>query len=604
MIQKTLRQQLSRLSIALVLLGPAMLSLQSAQAATRKVPPASQDLPTDRLIIKYRTGVPGAEANASLQQRTALYRTAQDVAARNGLPKGLQFERSISAGTSHLVRLERRVSRDQLQRVMQDLKASDPNIEYVEPDAIMQAQLVPNDNSVSSQWSLHPPHDWGIDVFGAWDMGVTGKGIVVAVVDSGYQPHADLPPFLPGVDLVSDVWRANDGDGRDMNALDPGNAVLAGQCGTNSPVADTPSTWHGLGMAGIIAAKTNNGFGMAGIAHGARILPVRATGRCGGYLSDVADGIIWAAGGTVAGVSANTLYPANVINLSISFTGACSATLQNAINFARSRSAVVVTAAGNQYANAATRSPGNCVGVINVAASDHDGELAYYSNYGPSITITAPGGDVSETESYGLLSTTRSAAGSDAFNNTDGTSNAAAVVSGVLALMLEGNPTMSTEDIVAALRKTTHETLDYCQELGCGMGLINANDAVRGVRSPPYYVETEPNDSVARASQTVTAPGILQGTMGTSTDWDFFRVSVGAGKTLKATLQPNANSDYDLYVYSDPMTLVGYSANASGMSDYVFVPNTSSTAKTYYVGVRYYSGTFGPNGSYKLFLQQ
>jgi len=120
-------------------------------------------------------------------------------------------------------------------------------------------------------------------------------------------------------------------------------------------------------LAGTIAAVGNNATGITGVAFGAKVLPVRVLGRCGGYTSDIADAIIWASGGTVAGVPANA-NPARVINMSLGGSGACDTTTQNAINSARSRGTVVVVAAGNSNANAAQFSPASCAGVITVAA--------------------------------------------------------------------------------------------------------------------------------------------------------------------------------------------------------------------------------------------
>jgi serine protease len=100
-------------------------------------------------------------------------------------------------------------------------------------------------------------------------------------------------------------------------------------------------------VAGTIAAKTNNGTGVAGVAFNAKIVPVRVLGKCGGYTSDIADAIIWASGGTVAGVPPMPTQ-ARVINMSLGGGGACDITTQNAINSARSRGTVVVVAAGNE----------------------------------------------------------------------------------------------------------------------------------------------------------------------------------------------------------------------------------------------------------------
>ena len=145
-------------------------------------------------------------------------------------------------------------------------------------------------------------------------------------------------------------------------------------------------------VAGTIAATTNNGIGVAGVAYDAKIVPVRVLGKCGGRLSDIADGIYWAAGGSVRGVPANQ-NPAQVINMSLGGRGDCDGIYQEAINFARSQGTTVVVAAGNSNDNAANYRPSNCAGVVNVAASNINAAKANYSNYGSVVDVTAPGGE-------------------------------------------------------------------------------------------------------------------------------------------------------------------------------------------------------------------
>ena len=126
----------------------------------------------------------------------------------------------------------------------------------------------------------------------------------MAVVDTGVRPHADLKAnLLAGYDFITDSAIAGDGNGRDADASDPGDFTTAGQCGSGAPA--TPSSWHGTHVAGIVAAAANNASGVAGLAFGAKVLPLRVLGRCGGYTSDIADAISWAAGNAVTGVPAN-----------------------------------------------------------------------------------------------------------------------------------------------------------------------------------------------------------------------------------------------------------------------------------------------------------
>ena len=156
------------------------------------------------------------------------------------------------------------------------------------------------------------------------------------------------------------------------------------------------SSWHGTHTAGTIGAASNNGVGVAGVNWNSKILPVRVLGKCGGYTSDIADGMRWAAGLSVSGVPANA-NPAKVLNLSLGGYGACDATYQNAVNAIVAAGTTIVVSAGNSNADAVNYRPGNCTGVITVAATNRDGGRAYYSNYGSTVEISAPGGETDVT---------------------------------------------------------------------------------------------------------------------------------------------------------------------------------------------------------------
>jgi serine protease len=165
---------------------------------------------------------------------------------------------------------------------------------------MMRKVFTPNDTRYNEQWHYFEAAG-GINAPAAWDKS-TGSGVVVGVVDTGYRPHADLAAnILPGYDFISDTFVANDGNGRDSSALDPGDWINPGECGPGDPAAFEASSWHGTHVSGTIAALTNNSNGVAGIAFNARVVPARVLGKCGGFTSDIADAIIWASGGTVAG---------------------------------------------------------------------------------------------------------------------------------------------------------------------------------------------------------------------------------------------------------------------------------------------------------------
>src|SRR5690606_18508578 len=124
---------------------------------------------------------------------------------------------------------------------------------------------------------------------------------------------------------------------------------------------------------------TNNAKGIAGVAYGAKVVPIRVLGKCGGSVSDIVDAMEWASGGSVSGVPTNA-NPAEVISMSLGGGGACGS-FQTAVNHARSRGTVVIVAAGNENQNVANSSPANCSGVIAVAATTPSGSRASYSNY-------------------------------------------------------------------------------------------------------------------------------------------------------------------------------------------------------------------------------
>ncbi len=594
--------------LALGALVGAMLGPQAAVAGGPGVATAvTQPVPTDRLVVKYRDRVAGATA----AQRGLLHRAAQDVALRRGIQ--LTHLR-VGVFEAHVMRLDRALAHADVQALARDIMASDPEVEYAEPDRVLHPQFTPNDTQYGQQWHYFEPTA-GINLPAAWDKS-TGSGVVVAVLDTGYRPHADLAAnVLPGYDMITDTFTANDGTARDSDARDPGDYVSAGACdGVLLPLEDVKSSWHGTHVAGTIAAVSNNASGVAGVAFNAKVLPVRVLGRCGGYMSDIAAGIVWASGGTVSGLPANP-NAARVINMSLGGGGPCDTTSQNAIDLARSRGTVVVVSAGNSSDDAANYSPASCAGVITVAAVNRRGGKAYYSNYGAKVTVAAPGGEMLLSDADGVLSTMNAGAttpGGDTYTYYQGTSMAAPHVAGVVALMLSKNPSLTPDDVAAKLKLTARPFPSTCAQ--CGAGIVNASaavDAAMGIDPPPpppTVAEVEPNNSLGTA-QAVTRPVIIAGTMvrGTNNesvrDSDYFRVSVGAGQRLTATLVSNMWSDYNLYVYNASGTEVGRSTNPHGPPDSVVVTNTSGAAATYYVRVLYYLGLTGSvDGKYTLNL--
>jgi serine protease len=432
-----------------------MASAVSAGSINSSATSATHNSHTTRIIVKYKSN---ATTAYNRQKQTA---TAELVGRQHGVK--LKELRRTHSGAA-IMSLENSVTEEQAKMLATEIAALDPNVDYAEPDILMNALAIPNDPFFNQQWSFSDP-TVGVNAIAAWDK-TNGAGVTVAVLDTGYRLHADLAGNIlttNGYDFISDVSIANDGNARDTDARDPGDGCTE------------PSSWHGTHVAGTIAAQANNNQGVAGIAYGAKILPVRVLGCGGGYMSDISDGIVWASGGIVSGAPTNTAR-AQVINLSLGGEGACSYTIQTAINTARSNNAIIVVAAGNDNINVSGTSPANCTGVITVAAINRSGGRASYSNYGSQVTLAAPGG---EAGTDGIISTLNDGAttpGNDTYAYYSGTSMATPHVAGTVALMRAVDPLLSPDKAKTLLQNTARTFSAQCT--GCGVGMLDANAAV------------------------------------------------------------------------------------------------------------------------------
>ncbi len=364
-----------------------------------------------------------------------------------------------------------------------------PGVKYAQPNYIYQITATPNDPGYPLQWhyfnngSGSGQAPGGINLPKVWQDNQGDPSVVVAVIDTGIlKNHPDISGssnMLSGYDMISDSFTANDGNGRDSDASDSGDAIAADECYPGSPAM--PSSWHGSHVAGTIGVgKSNNNSGVAGVNWQVKVLPVRVLGKCGGTMADINDAIRWAAGISVNGVPNNS-HPAKVINLSLGGAIPCSNSpaTQAAINDAVAKGATVVVAAGNDAQDAAGFVPAGCDNVVSVAASDRTGRLVTrYSNYGSKVDIMAPGGDVAaDTDNDGnpdgVLSIVE---GGYAFYN--GTSMAAPHVAGVAALLLASNPSLSPAQVESQIKaKAIPRDSTQCPK-PCGAGLLNAEVAM------------------------------------------------------------------------------------------------------------------------------
>lgn len=449
--------------------GPSDLALPGISSAASS---------TDRFIIKLRD--PAADVRSRLPAIAAAMGTS------------FTYVRAMSGG-SYVVRAATELplasARSMASRLMLD-----PSIAYIEPDRKVFPMRVPNDPMYGSQWNYYEAAG-GIGMPGAWDITTGSPSVVVAVIDTGYRPHADLAGrLLPGYDFIDDVAVSNDGDGRDPDASDPGDF---GCGGTGN------SSWHGTHVMGTIGAASNNGYGVAGINWVSKILPVRVLGRCGGYTSDIADAMRWAAGISVPGVPANPT-PARVENLSLGDANACSSTFQSAIDDVVARGTVVVVAAGNSNADAAGFEPAGCNNVIAVAATTRNGAKTAFTNFGSKVAIAAPGEAILSTLNAGTT-----VPGADAYAYYSGTSMASPHVAGVASLLLSQNPALTPAQVKQRLQLTARPfptgTGSDCTTTRCGAGIVDAAAALAPPSSPPgtrANLAAQANGGVASASTT------------------------------------------------------------------------------------------------------
>lgn len=358
--------------------------------------------------------------------------------------------------------------------------AGNPDVAFVQVDRRRRPAI--NDQYAGAEQYLSNAPG-GIAATSAWNVTHGSSSIVVAVLDTGVRPHAGMAGrLLPGYDMIDDPMTANDGGGRDGDASDPGDFVLASEATTDCP--ESFSSWHGTSVAGIIGANTDDAIWTAGIDWAARILPVRVLGKCGGYDSDIVDGIAWAAGLDVPGTPVNPT-PAHVINMSLGGAHGCPPIYPLVFDaaFARGVTRAIVVAAGNASTDVANDSPASCRGAIAVAASTLAGNLAAYSNFGAGITLSAPGGSFAFQfgSIIALSNTGRTTPQDDAIAHIGGTSLAAPMVSATVSLMLAVAPALTAAQVRSILTSTAKPfpAGSDCSTTRCGAGVVNTDGAVR-----------------------------------------------------------------------------------------------------------------------------
>lgn len=594
----------------------------------------------DRFIIRYKTTAPTGPIAATQSAAAAVGRAGKLQASLSSRAPLVSYKRQLATG-AHLVATSRKLTAAEATAFMQSI-ASDPTVAYVQPDVMRQAigikapaSFTPNDPLFAKYQTDYLPGDgtltsagnsvanWGgANITGAWNL-ADGTGITIAVLDTGIVKHADIDTSLAddGYDFISDGYTSGrSAYGRAAGGWDMGDwttgAYSSGANACADPSEAKNSSWHGSHVAGATGAEiTNNSTGMAGIAYNAKVLPIRVLGHCGGHDSDIVDAIVWASGGHVDGVPDNK-HPAQVINMSLGGSGACSAddAYGQAIAKARANGTTVVVAAGNDGGDVNNTSPASCPGVITVASTGVGSGLAFYSNYnspGESIVkLAAFGGGVYPNEgtagsvlnpegfawqaiNKGTTVPLDSPAG-DKYGGMVGTSQATPHVTGTVALMQSARiaakmPLLTPDEVLAALQKTArtpHTTPNPGKTFGAG--ILDAGAAVAEVLKGGGGTPTD--------NATVLKNGVaLTGQKGDAGSETFYKIDVPAGGRALVMRTAGGSGDVSLYVKAGGMpSSTSYDASSvhAGNAESVLVTRVS-TATTYYLrvfGVQAYSG--------------
>jgi serine protease len=535
----------------------AALSLPALAAAPLSGTPAASK--SARVIVKFKGDGPLMRESALSARAGELPRVQH--ASRLSQRHGVSMSDGYPVAPRTQVVFAQGLSSAELVAKLQ----TDPDVEVAEVDVRVKRAAAPNDplygpqsgnvTPAAGQWYLRDPAVDGqvssINAEQAWDLTLGSPAIVVAVLDTGVRgDHPDLVgKLLRGYDFVSEDFAnnfatANDGDGRDADPSDPGDwvtqaevdGVFAGQ-----GCVEELSSWHGTQTASLVAAATNDGAGMAGTGRNVRVMPVRVLGKCGGFTSDVIAAMYWAAGlaipsGSDLGTAPTNTTPAKVLNLSLGSAQSCSMLYQAAVTAVTGAGASVVVSAGNGVGTAVGQ-PANCNGAIGVGGLRHVGTKVGFSDVGPQVAISAPGGNcVNLTGAclFPILGATNSGTTvpgtntySDGLDNPSfGTSFSAPMVSAVAALMLSRNPELTPAQVRTTMRSaarpfpvvpgvatcqppsSTQQNECNCTSSTCGAGMLDAAAAVTAAGSPAQpraLIFTSP--AIVLPNTTITVDG-------------------------------------------------------------------------------------------------
>ncbi|GLQ95767.1 S8 family peptidase [Dyella mobilis] len=581
-----------------------------------------------RFIITYRDGSSERSNSAAAVQnvnsaigRAGLNRATTSSTGTALVPLTATYQRKVFNGAD-VVRTSRKLNQAQASALMLQI-AADPNVLAVQPDYRLQAvrdikapaslQEKANAAVQRAGTQTYTPDDpyyqqyqwdyWnlvgGANTNNAWDL-ADGSGVTVVVLDTGITEHPDLDTSLAdeGYDFITDSFLSGrDSDGRVPGGWDTGDWTTTEPWLSECTDASNPpedSSWHGTHVSGTVAELTDNGVGMAGTAYKAKVLPVRVLGHCGGDTSDIADAIVWASGGHVDGVPDNT-HPARVINMSLGGGGTCDAVTAAAINSAISRGTTVVVAAGNSGADAANFTPSSCPGVITVASNGITEKRAFYSNYGQTVTLSAPGGGIYPNDGssgtpvndgfvWSALNDGATTPTTADYGGYAGTSQATPHVAGTVALMLSAAQAAGlTEPTPAQIKQMLVDSarpFPVSEDHPIGAGIVDAAAAVNaalgndGGTTPPPTSIVLTNGMIVPDQSTNDGASIL------------YSINVPSGATTLNIRSMGGSGDLTLYVKAGAVPNADggnadFTSSKPGSNQAVVIPKPQAT--TYYV---------------------
>ncbi|MEO5883216.1 MAG: S8 family serine peptidase [Caldimonas sp.] len=597
-----------RLNQRVVALAAAMLLPLAAEAPMAQgLRPAAADATQARVIVKYRV-------DSEMLKKQAMTATGRRKLQAQALGERIGFTLSAGAGISdraHVVTAAGLSSASLAARL-----SGQPDIEYAVVDERRHVVAAPNDTFYAGrpvtatsggpavgQWYLKPPGLDGtaantapaaINAQQAWDITNGSASIVVAVLDTGVRKdHPDLlgGNVLGGYDMVASdsagvFVTANDGNGRDADPSDPGDWVTQAEINASSSgdplfgCEASGSSWHGTQTLGLVGATTGNSAGIASVGRNVSVLPVRVLGKCGGYDSDILVGMQWAANVYSASQLANLGLPANaspakVISMSLGSTGSCTQPYRDALALISAANVIVVASAGNSAGHAVS-TPANCPGIIAVGGLRHVGDKVGFSDLGPQIAVSAPGGNcvnitantpclypIMTTSNAGTTTPVAGAAGATYTDSFDapslGTSFAAPLVAGTAALMLSVKPSLTPTEVRSLLQSTARafpttggsagtpqctaptgvDQLEcYCTTATCGAGMLDAHAAVIAAIGVLARISVTTAVPLAGQPVTITSSSVIGAGQSATYLWTI----VSAG-TTGATITGANNAD-------------------------------------------------------------